>query len=287
MSRSNIATAAGTCRTKCRTCSSLCLMTSSARLRSVMSWPTAWNSTTRRRSSKNPRAVHSIQRASPPAPATSCSIDATGFSGVMAARNASEIGRCVRRQELPELLADQLLGRALEVATIRGVDERVSAVGQKAADEIGLIFDHRAVLLLAATQARRRLRVLPYQRRQQHQRDGDEEEESLQRDDDLGDRAGGEWAPTGSRARTAPPARRPAGASPARRGRSEPPTTAGTATARGPATDEAGGPASRRKAAAAPRSNTRSATRARRPAAACAGSPPTHWPRRKGSAPRR
>ena len=32
MSRSNIATAAGTCRTKCRTSSSLCLITSSARL---------------------------------------------------------------------------------------------------------------------------------------------------------------------------------------------------------------------------------------------------------------
>src|SRR6185503_9966035 len=106
----------------------------------------------------------------------------------------------VRGNELPQLLADQVLRRALEVAAIRRVDERERAVGQEAADEVGLTFDDRAVLLLAATQARRRLRVLPDQRREQHQRDGDEEEESLQRDDDLGDRTGGERAPTRSRA---------------------------------------------------------------------------------------
>ena len=195
--------------------------------------------------------------------------------------------RALVRGQLPELLPDQLFGRALEVATIRGVDERVRAVGQEAADEIGLIFDHRAVLLLAATQARRRLRVLPYQRRQQHQRDGDEEEESLQRDDDLGDRADGERAATGSRAQQRHQhddqqvqAQR-AGAEANRRPQQE----------RQRHDDQ---PLMRRVARLPGEEHRQRHDQARgqqhelrRPGAACDGSPPTHRPRRKGSAPRR
>jgi hypothetical protein len=63
------------------------------------------------------------------------------------------------RDEAPEIPAQQLAGRALEITAVRAVHEGVSAIGKKPADQLGLVLHDAAVTGFALSQ--RQLGLFP------------------------------------------------------------------------------------------------------------------------------
>ena len=110
---------------------------------------------------------------------------ATGSAGVMRARCARAGGCHSGGMKDQNVFPSNSPGRALEIAAIRAVDERVGAVRKEAADELRLVLDDAAVTGLALTQGGDSRPALFDQRGQNEQRYVERQQEDLHPQDDI------------------------------------------------------------------------------------------------------